>query len=121
MKSGLEGRNNLAVFMLTNGRAVRLNEVRPRRPEQLGYPYPESRQLRVSMKSGLEGRNNPLRDAHSHVDAPVSMKSGLEGRNNEPEATRRSHLVHPRLNEVRPRRPEQYWAREVSGYRCSSQ
>ena len=34
MKSGLEGRNNLAVFMLTNGRAVRLNEVRPRRPEQ---------------------------------------------------------------------------------------
>ena len=37
----------------------------------------------VSMKSGLEGRNN---DAVAETDIPtselVSMKSGLEGRNN---------------------------------------
>ena len=38
---------------------------------------------RVSMKSGLEGRNNPdnLDDDLSIQDL-VSMKSGLEGRNN---------------------------------------
>ena len=40
---------------------------------------------RVSMKSGLEGRNNDesLRDLLGE-DARVSMKSGLEGRNNDP-------------------------------------
>ena len=37
----------------------------------------------VSMKSGLEGRNNPPghHGAPEH-DVDVSMKSGLEGRNN---------------------------------------
>ena len=62
-----------------------LNEVRPRRPEQFAlvatgfgafFGY-------VSMKSGLEGRNNKL---HRILLMPqlddVSMKSGLEGRNN---------------------------------------
>ena len=62
----------------------------------------------VSMKSGLEGRNNAaiphdLFDVLQHV----SMKSGLEGRNNRA-------LVFvivfrtSSLNEVRPRRPEQF-------------
>ena len=83
MKSGLEDRNNprrlrsLWVSMLC------LNEVRPRRPEQLSrqaqasWPTPH-----VSMKSGLEGRNNgggAVSGAHA---SRVSMKSGLEGRNN---------------------------------------
>ena len=37
---------------------MRLNEVRPRRPEQF-YPTPTSEPVPyVSMKSGLEGRNN---------------------------------------------------------------
>ena len=37
----------------------------------------------VSMKSGLEGRNNAV-ICHSSLQGPgpVSMKSGLEGRNN---------------------------------------
>ena len=39
--------------------------------------------LRVSMKSGLEGRNNTRRSSRSlTVSNRVSMKSGLEGRNN---------------------------------------
>ena len=37
----------------------------------------------VSMKSGLEGRNNPTRNTARGVGCTVvSMKSGLEGRNN---------------------------------------
>ena len=62
MKSGLDGRNNARV--LVPGGAlpqVGLNEVRPRRPEQFKF---ESRaaldKYLVSMKSGLEGRNNWL-------------------------------------------------------------
>ena len=54
----------------------------------------------VSMKSGLEGRNNPLPERRTMADNDVSMKSGLEGRNNV--------LDGARLNEVRPRRPEQF-------------
>ena len=39
----------------------------------------------VSMKSGLEGRNNDrARKAREHAGLEVSMKSGLEGRNNSP-------------------------------------
>ena len=86
----------------------------------------------VSMKSGLEDRNNtynfviggrgigslsevrPRRPEQSckRNSNPrcrwrrVSMKSGLECRNNKAQpATGRQH--HPGLNEVRPRRPEQ--------------
>ena len=40
------------------------------------------RLLEVSMKSGLEGRNNGRGQASSRRDKAVSMKSGLEGRNN---------------------------------------
>ena len=36
----------------------------------------------VSMKSGLEGRNNVIDDYGRYADRVVSMKSGLEGRNN---------------------------------------
>ena len=36
----------------------------------------------VSMKSGLEGRNNPKKASDDRPRDDVSMKSGLEGRNN---------------------------------------
>ena len=67
-------------------RSSGLNEVRPRRPEQ----SPDRTGGRkgnnhVSMKSGLEGRNNAARGDHDLADGLlVSMKSGLEGRNNTP-------------------------------------
>ena len=58
------------------------------------------------MKSGLEGRNNFRRELHNELNNNVSMKSGLEGRNNV--AFRRGAILPLwRLNEVRPRRPEQ--------------
>ena len=65
-----------------------LNEVRPRRPEQSDEFIHLVLDLRVSMKSGLEGRNN----AHAFLSASkgswvVSMKSGLEGRNNHSKPT----------------------------------
>ena len=84
MKSGLEGRNNY-LYYIPNLRFVEgLNEVRPRRPEQLvvlrrGFVAPR---VFVSMKSGLEGRNNQLFTPETGQLTPVSMKSGLEGRNN---------------------------------------
>ena len=86
----------------------------------------------VSMKSGLEGRNNardmveygdpraslnevrprrPEQYVGSHsaaaVKLAVSMKSGLEGRNN-PQGVSLTPRASDCLNEVRPRRPEQY-------------
>ena len=90
-----------------------LNEVRPRRPEQCPVVGDDARWVYVSMKSGLEGRNNyhPAKSTDRHLPH-VSMKSGLEGRNNA------LHLGNNRtesitsLNEVRPRRPEQ-WIVEV--------
>ena len=61
----------------------------------------------VSMKSGLDGRNNgsdPHRIGHQRH---VSMKSGLDGRNNvNPYCTDVAH--YDGLNEVRPRWPEQF-------------
>ena len=108
MKSGLEGRNNAPaghhpgmyphslnevrpgrpeqwvsqntwVFGVLGG----LNEVRPGRPEQWTIQVASASRKRVSMKSGLEGRNNHRdRPADSFGDVDVSMKSGLEGRNN---------------------------------------
>ena len=63
----------------------------------------------VSMKSGLEGRNNPSRKVSVSSSSPnlpdVSMKSGLEGRNNSMARENSSRVIG--LNEVRPRRPEQ--------------
>ena len=157
MKSGLEGRNNLGYtvsgLLLPKGlnevrprrpeqlwkrarkslSSICLNEVRPRRPEQSckRNSNPRCRWRRVSMKSGLEGRNNdpsvitspawsiclnevrPRRPEQlsivSHMTQTiivVSMKSGLEGRNNtlmRPSVT----SCMSSLNEVRPRRPEQ--------------
>ena len=60
------------------------------------------------MKSGLEGRNNPLGfdPKKLQVRWAVSMKTGLEGRNNPVAASSVGALV-IRLNEVRPRRPKQ--------------
>ena len=60
----------------------RLNEVRPRRPEQSLTSFVDSWNVTVSMKSGLEGRNNGEESASVYNTLAVSMKSGLEGRNN---------------------------------------
>ena len=64
------------------------------------------------MKSGLDGRNNeePVTLTVTNIDL-VSMKSGLDGRNN---GMGRSCLPSGmmRLNEVRPRWPEQWLASE---------
>ena len=59
-----------------------LNEVRPRRPEQCGEKFGPYLGRIVSMKSGLEGRNNPSSGRARTLQQLVSMKSGLEGRNN---------------------------------------
>ena len=61
----------------------------------------------VSMKSGLEGRNNENPENPEKKEDYVSMKSGLEGRNNISEKI--GYESRPVcLNEVRPRRPEQF-------------
>ena len=60
MESGLDGRNNDVVEAIMRGKNVCLNGVRPRWPEQSGCPSTSSGGLgvRVSMESGLDGRNN---------------------------------------------------------------
>ena len=83
MKSGLEGRNNLSRHVRQSKSYYRLNEVRPRRPEQSGSGVCAGlHQGSVSMKSGLEGRNNNFTVGERAILIGVSMKSGLEGRNN---------------------------------------
>ena len=62
--------------------SIRLNEVRPRRPEQYRRLPQSPQRSPVSMKSGLEGRNNAELVGEDVADKIVSMKSGLEGRNN---------------------------------------
>ena len=60
-----------------------LNEVRPGRPEQSNERNHHEYRCNVSMKSGLEDRNNPVQlTAETRVAVVVSMKSGLEDRNN---------------------------------------
>ena len=61
---------------------TRLNEVRPRRPEQSVSVDSSCSAELVSMKSGLEGRNNERFFSPARLKLLVSMKSGLEGRNN---------------------------------------
>ena len=82
MKSGLEGRNKHQYVQLGKGKWI------------------------VSMKSGLEGRNKPPSPADIARAVCVSMKSGLEGRNNR-DLIDTTCKHKRRLNEVRPRRPEQ--------------
>ena len=48
-------------------------------------------------------------EAKSHL---VSMKSGLEGRNNHGRESREVR-AHTGLNEVRPRRPEQFGSNSI--------
>ena len=84
MKSGLEGRNNKKPFKFTTANLMAgLNEVRPRRPEQSndwftvivgGVGLNEVRPRRPEQYSA--------RHEHLGVGGTVSMKSGLEGRNN---------------------------------------
>ena len=59
------------------------------------------------MKSGLEGRNNRYIFVIITGNVIVSMKSGLEGRNNTV-SSMPAGGSYARLNEVRPRRPEQF-------------
>ena len=82
MKSDLEGRNNDRRDPRTGRHAERLNEVRPRRPEQSVEGKTLADATLVSMKSGLEGRNNQTGPVATEQIRVVSMKSGLEGRNN---------------------------------------
>ena len=88
--------------------ATCLNEVRPRRPEQ-SFP-PDCKQQSftgVSMKSGLEGRNNK-----ETIEFTMDPNKGLnEVRPRRPEqwfGDERAVPVLHCLNEVRPRRPEQW-------------
>ena len=60
MKSGLEGRNNARSTIRITEPCPSLNEVRPRRPEQSNPGAMQVVAIGVSMKSGLEGRNNPI-------------------------------------------------------------
>ena len=73
MKSGLEGRNNVAATRRLEARGSRLNEVRPRRPEQSAEQAQGSSGSVVSMKSGLEGRNNTLLYSASHGTLQMSQ------------------------------------------------
>ena len=108
MKSGLEGRNNLGAYAADKARqGMGLNEVRPRRPEQsggargVGFPH-----VGVSMKSGLEGRNNET------LILPRCWTTTClnEVRPRRPEQSAIQNMMNRHsscLNEVRPRRPEQ--------------
>ena len=58
MKSGLEDRNNHFQFIHFHHPHIRLNEVRPGRPEQFADLLHAAHYSYVSMKSGLEDRNN---------------------------------------------------------------
>ena len=84
MKSGLEDRNNGGQGYGRFPKILGLNEVRPGRPEQYGTLHLTAKAFdSVSMKSGLEDRNNP--DGRRFIvdhKTTVSMKSGLEDRNN---------------------------------------
>ena len=131
MKSGLEDRNNpdssagpsskticlnevrpgrpeqCAGTIISRSTADRLNEVRPGRPEQYEGPRQSSAPRNVvSMKSGLEDRNNIEHERTLHDQQHVSMKSGLEDRNN-PSICCPCRTSAIGLNEVRPGRPEQ--------------
>ena len=111
MKSGLEGRNNALVWVAERQTNSRLNEVRPRRPEQLMVPITLIRAFMVSMKSGLEGRNNCML-----LLARKSRSRLNEVRPRRPEQSPQSSVGRCReagLNEVRPRRPEQYMCRHL--------
>ena len=46
------------------------------------------------MKSGLEDRNNLLRDGTDPLNVWVSMKSGLEDRNNNSDKAEIPFLIH---------------------------
>ena len=83
MKSGLEDRNNMERRGRFGANNRCLNEVRPGRPEQLpGLTVEHEQEVLVSMKSGLEDRNNDGVNAINARLLEVSMKSGLEDRNN---------------------------------------
>ena len=58
------------------------------------------------MESGLDGRNNIVKNPYLCLVVIVSMESGLDGRNNIPGGTGLLNKV-TCLNGVRPRWPEQ--------------
>ena len=75
---------------------------------------PHDATLLVSMKSGLEDRNNCEYPIMPATHSAVSMKSGLEDRNNALSRRGRQCRFLRRLNEVRPRRPEQSGPQEAT-------
>ena len=107
MESGLEDRNNPNMRLTMNLPIIRLNGVRPRRPEQsLNISVTEFTGATVSMESGLEDRNNLPFLRILVIRLRVSMESGLEDRNNVMSVIK--FEIRPIcLNGVRPRRPEQ--------------
>ena len=87
-------------------KATRLNGVRPRWPEQLTVYRRIIPAGRVSMESGLDGRNNLSALGNIGNVLLVSMESGLDGRNNGLRSAMRTRTPLC-LNGVRPRWPEQ--------------
>ena len=83
MKSGLEGRNNGTTPERTSPEPPGLNEVRPRRPEQ--YHWCEVRGPHPRCLNEVRPRRPEqfsVAFQYRFSAYPVSMKSGLEGRNN---------------------------------------
>ena len=84
MKSGLEGRNNSTGRYPEGQGEVCLNEVRPGRPEQLLKSRYVSNSGRIGLNEVRPGRPEQFRRLTTGTGRSfvVSMKSGLEGRNN---------------------------------------
>ena len=95
MKSGLDGRNNLHHSEKARPRDRGLNEVRPRWPEQsVGVVH-----VGECCTCGLnEVRPRWPEQLPNHIltaeEAAVSMKSGLDGRNNNPVQNEPPHIGH---------------------------
>ena len=84
MKSGLEGRNNASLFCGAAMSWASLNEVRPRRPEQCIKVPPRCRQQSClnEVRPRRPEQFSYSLFANAVLFTSVSMKSGLEGRNN---------------------------------------
>ena len=86
-----------------------LNEVRPRRPEQSGEGFAVEGMGVGSLNEVRPRRPEQSQNTQNSTPTiPVSMKSGLEGRNNKAHAPSTNTTTPHRLNGVRPRWPEQY-------------
>ena len=83
MKSGLEDRNNLFIGAEEEAAKLCLNEVRPGRPEQ-SERVPKSSPDDLGLNEVRPGRPEQSAAIRKAITAAgVSMKSGLEDRNNQ--------------------------------------